>query len=126
MSDLWTTEQITAHATWLRRTHGDSLESLTINETAEDHGINTDGWHGEQWDAYGDAVQKILNAAPDLTDWAINLGADGLEPSDEHVEITEGTHIGVRIHFAFDPDLPQEIRQQVINALRQDIHIASF
>lgn len=71
-------------------------------------------------------IHELITATMPLPFWAVNLHADGLEPSSEHVEITEGTHIGVRIHFAFDPDLPQEIREQVINALRQDIHIAGF
>jgi hypothetical protein len=66
----------------------------------------------------GNAVGAVSSAH-----WLVGLGADGLEADPRTVEITEGTHIGVRIFFAFDPDLPEEIREQVIDALREDIHV---
>lgn len=114
---------------------GEMMESGHVPsvETSEDGSARTwpellepDGEETPEYLAAMRSVTDLIRDAADVSAWAVNLGADGLEPSSEHVEITEGAHIGVRIHFAFDPDLPQEIRQQVINALRQDIHIASF
>jgi hypothetical protein len=113
----WTPEQITAHATWLRATHGDSLESLTISETADDHGINVDDWTGDDWDDYSDAVQKILRATPDLTEWAIGLGAHGLRPGSDYIDLGPSGQPGARIHFAFHPDLPDGLRASVIAAV---------
>lgn len=74
MTDRWTTDQITAHATSLRTTHGDNIDALTIAETADDHGINSDGWKGSDWDAYIEAVEEILST-PGLTDQPLDLDA---------------------------------------------------
>jgi hypothetical protein len=92
------------------RTWGDLLDNTGLAEVAR----RIHGLIGEAGNAVGAA-----NSAR----WLVGLGADGLEADPRTVEITEGTHIGVRIHFAFDPDLPAEIREQVIDALRDDIRI---
>ncbi|MEU1273053.1 hypothetical protein [Streptomyces sp. NPDC005799] len=95
------------------QTWGDVLDNEGLAETARKiHALI-----GEA----GNAVGAINSAR-----WLVGLGADGLEADPRTVEITEGTHIGVRIHFAFDPDLPEEIREQVIDALREDIRITDF
>lgn len=122
MTDRWTTDQITDHAKWLRATHGDSLESLTITETAADHGIDVSGWQGDEWDAYIEAVEKLLDSAPDLTDWSLALGADDLEPSDDHV-ISLGADDKpiARIHFAFEPGMPEDMRTALVQGIGQAI-----
>ena len=95
------------------QTWGDILDNTGLAEAARLIHALTGG--------AGNAVGAVNSAH-----WLVNLGTDGLEADPRTVEITEGTHIGVRIHFAFDPDLPEEIREQVIDALREDIRIADF
>lgn len=63
MTRLWTPAQITAHAAWLRTTHGESPDALVIAETADQHGVDVDGFTGPDWDAYIEAVEEALDAA---------------------------------------------------------------
>ena len=114
----YTDDQLTAHAVWLLKTHGDSLESLTITETASDHGIDTSQWGGDEWDAYVEAVEKVIHAAPALTEWAIRLGADGLQPSDEHViTLDAGPRSIARIHFAFEPGMDDDMCTALVEGI---------
>jgi len=122
MTERWTPEQITAHATWLRKTHGDDVETLSITETADDHGVNITDFTGEDWDAYIEAVEKVLRSAPDLTEWAIDLGAAGLEPSDEHVITLDADDKPIaRIHFAFEPGMDDDMRTALVQGIGQAI-----
>lgn len=122
MTDRWTSEQITAHATWLLRTHGESLESLTITETAADHGIDVSDWGGDEWDAYVEDAEKLVRSARDLTDWAISLGADGLVPDVHRIDIgwSDGP-LQARLLIAFDKDMPDDEREQLAEDLRNAI-----
>jgi hypothetical protein len=61
MTDLWTPAQITAHATWLRTTHGASVDALVIAETADQH-VDVSNFTGPDWDAYTEAVEQALDA----------------------------------------------------------------
>jgi hypothetical protein len=61
MPNLWTPAQITAHAAWLRTTHGDSPDALVIAETADNHG-DVSSFTGPDWDAYIEAVEQALDA----------------------------------------------------------------
>lgn len=62
MTTLWTPAQITAHAAWLRTTHGASADALVIAETADrPGGIDVDGFTGSDWDTYIEAVEQALD-----------------------------------------------------------------
>ncbi|MFI6491258.1 hypothetical protein [Streptomyces sp. NPDC050564] len=118
----WFDDQITAHAIWLQKTHGDSLETLTVTETADDHGMDTSDWRGEDWDAYIDAVWKILRNAPNLTEWAINLGADGLQPDEHQLTWSAGDQPIVRVHLAFHSGMHAEARDYLVTAVGEALH----
>lgn len=122
MTDRWTPEQITAHATWLRKTHGDEVETLSITETADDHGVDVIDFTGDDWDAYTEAVEKVLRSAPDLTEWEIGLGADNLQPGARSIDIgwTDGP-LQARLHVAFAADMPQAERDQLLTDLSDAI-----
>lgn len=109
---------------------GERMEDSTVASTKD--GTASLTWaallvpEGDTYEAFDEpqrAIHKLINRAADTSRWAVDLGADGLEPSDEHVDIAEGIRIGVRVHFAFHPDLPGEIRRQVIDAIREDIAV---
>lgn len=77
----------------------------------------------EQFGEAQRAIDDLLGKAADVSDWAINLGADGLEPSDEHL-ITVNADNGVerpiaRIHFAFEPGMPEELRTAFVQGIGQ-------
>lgn len=61
-------------------------------------------------------IHELVTAVMPLPFWAVNLHADGLEPSDEHV-ITLGADDKpiARIHFAFEPDMDEDTRRAVIS-----------
>ncbi|WP_428956163.1 hypothetical protein [Streptomyces sp. cg35] len=73
----------------------------------------------DQWHTALRAVDALVEDAADVSEWAVNLGADDLEPSSHHVDIAEDRPL-VRIHFAFHPDMPDDIRQRVIAAVRDE------
>ena len=71
--------------------------------------------------AYSEAQRRIyglITGAADVSEWAVNLGADNLQPTAHLIEI-EGPDggVAVRLHFAFDPDMPGGIRDEVVNDL---------
>ncbi|MFD6294550.1 hypothetical protein ACFWFU_07065 [Streptomyces sp. NPDC060235] len=61
------------------------------------------------------------SAAPsvDLSEWANNLATDGLEPSANVLNIDGDDKPIVRLHMAFDPDMPERARQGFGLALAQ-------
>ncbi|WP_372344669.1 hypothetical protein [Streptomyces sp. KL116D] len=74
-------------------------------------------------EAFGEAQRKIhdlIQGAADTSRWAVDLGADDLKPSGERVDIAEDGKALVRIHFAFHPDMPAELRASVIAAVRDE------
>lgn len=96
---------------------GAFIDSTVVDSDPE---TGTEPVTGRTWDQLDEeefgkahrAIDDILGRAADVSDWAIELGADGLEPDEEHVDIA-----GARIHFAFDPGMPEEMRASVIAAV---------
>jgi hypothetical protein len=80
-----------------------------------------------QWDQLGDndfdtaqrAVDDLLTSSADLSEWAVNLGADGLEPSPDQVTVNGDDRPIVRVHFAFDSAMPTAARSAVVAGLGQ-------
>lgn len=81
---------------------------------------------GRTWDMlspddYGRAhraIDDLLGKAADTSTWAIDLGADRLEPSDEHVITIDGGGRPIaRIHFAFEPGMPDETRAEFVEGI---------
>ncbi|MBZ6085882.1 hypothetical protein KVH15_33405 [Streptomyces olivaceus] len=103
-----------------------SLPSAYIDSHREDD-------DGPTWDdlldekALGDAAGKIsalVEGAADTTRWAVDLGADGLEPSTEHaITLNAGRPIA-RIHFAFEPGMPEEMRTDLVEGIGDAINEA--
>lgn len=64
-----------------------------------------------------ESVVELVSGAADVSEWAINLGTDGLQPSTEY-EITLNTDRPVaRIHFAFAPTMPKGMRAALVQGL---------
>jgi hypothetical protein len=75
----------------------------------------------EDFEAAQRSIDTLLTRAADVSDWAVNLGADGLEPHADTVDIpTENGEIGVRILFAFHPKMTPKMRKIIIDAVRAD------
>lgn len=58
------------------------------------------------------AIDDLLGKAADVSEWAVNLGADGLEPDDRVVTAGENR---VRVHFAFAADISEADRADIVS-----------
>jgi hypothetical protein len=98
---------------------GERMEWTPIPSRPDDHWDDLDR---EDFDTAQRAINDLLGKAADVAEWAINLGADGLEPSDEHV-ITLGADDKpiARIHFAFEPGMPDDMRTALVQGIGQAI-----
>jgi hypothetical protein len=75
----------------------------------------------DDFEAAQDSVDRLLGDAVDVSRWAIDLGADGLMPDEQHIDILGGGRTVVRILFASDPDMPNELRQKLIQAINDAV-----
>ncbi|APY88204.1 hypothetical protein DCW30_05705 [Streptomyces alfalfae] len=111
MGDAWvpsveTTEDGSA------RTWKDLL--VTPDETGDD----------EDYTAFGEAQQKIhdlITGAADVSEWAVNLGADGLEPLPEQLSAQTDNGPWFRLHFAVRPDMPDDMRRALVEGVGSEI-----
>ncbi|MZE53789.1 hypothetical protein GTY86_35705 [Streptomyces sp. SID5770] len=82
-----------------------------------------EGWHWDEAldeDQFDEAQRKIhglIVGAADLSEWAVNLGADGLEPYDGQLTLDGGSKPIARIHFAFAPDMPEDMRIALVQGV---------
>ncbi len=59
------------------------------------------------------SIHDLINGAADVSEWAVELGADGLEPSEQQLTLGRGEP-RVRIHFAFAPDMSETDRRDFV------------
>lgn len=64
-------------------------------------------------------IHALVEGAADVSEWAVNLGADGLEPSLHVLNLDGDSKPIVRLHMAFDPAMPEGARQRFGLALAQ-------
>ncbi|WP_051338600.1 hypothetical protein [Streptomyces flavidovirens] len=93
-----------------------------------------EGWHWDEAldeDQFHAAQQKIhdlINGAADVSAWAVNLGADGLEPDEHTFGFAAGDKPIIRVHFAFAPELSDEARDAFVTGLGEaaarEMHLA--
>lgn len=83
--------------------------------------LNPDGDDTNEFKAARQQIDDLISRAADLSGWAVDLGADELEPADECLSLKgDGAPI-VRIHFAFAPTVADDVRQHVIGGVAQAI-----
>ncbi|KJK40252.1 hypothetical protein UK15_07850 [Streptomyces variegatus] len=98
----------------------DEWDSLAISEDLSER----DPWRSLGPDQFKIACGKVVDLATealDLSTWAVNLGADGLQATDHTVQLGvdpgDGDRPRVRLHFAFHPDMPDADRDHFVMAL---------
>ncbi|MDT0409912.1 MULTISPECIES: hypothetical protein [Streptomyces] len=102
---------------------GEGMEDAYVDST-----LNADG-EGKTWadllpyeadrgEAYNAAQRKIHELIPgaDLSQWAVDLGADGLEPAEAHLNLGADRPLA-RIHFAFAPDADEDTRIALVKGV---------
>lgn len=76
----------------------------------------------DEFDESKNAIADLIRGAADTSRWAIDLGADGLVPFTEHaITLNAGRPIA-RIHFAFEPEMPEEMRDHLVAGLGEAIN----
>lgn len=74
----------------------------------------------EQFDDAQRKIHGLITGAVCLSDWAVDLGADGLVP-DGHVITIGGEQTAARIHFAFAPGLDDGQRAAIVHAVAHHV-----
>jgi hypothetical protein len=67
------------------------------------------------------AIDDLLGKAADTSAWAVNLGADGLQPDERQFDVNAGDKVIARVHFAFDPDMADDMRDLLVTGLHDAI-----
>lgn len=103
---------------------GEAMEDSAVQST--DDGTTSLTWaellvpEGGSYEAFDEPQRKIhdlINHAADVSEWAINLGADGLEPEEHQFTLNAGPRPIIRVHFAFAPELSEEARTAFVEGL---------
>ncbi|MFJ4682001.1 hypothetical protein [Streptomyces sp. NPDC088789] len=123
----YTDDDLRAEAARQHYTATEDPDYMGVGEQMEGRDVTPDGgvaWNDfsdETFDAAQRSIHDLINGAADVSRWAINLGADGLEPLDSSLAMS--TTIGplVRIHFAVRPDMPEEMRTALIEGVGMEI-----
>lgn len=115
------------------------VASLAPQHTAEDGDGQLNDADGATWsqllppevddcEAYDLAQNQIydrITGAANLSEWAVNLGADGLEPVGANLNIQDTAGDDrVRLHFAFAPDMDKAARQALVDRVADVIRTA--
>jgi hypothetical protein len=76
----------------------------------------------DQLDETGDALLEVLDRAADTSRWAVDLGADQLQPGTRAIDI--GWNNGplmARIHISYAANMPDDEREQLVTDLSNAI-----
>jgi hypothetical protein len=86
--------------------------------------MDDEEWRSLSADDFNSAQRKIhdlINGAADVSEWAINLGADGLEPLPEQMSAQTDNGPWFRLHFAVRPDMPDDMRRALVEGVGTEI-----
>jgi hypothetical protein len=99
-------------------------EQMQDQEVTPDGGVAWDDFRDETFEAAQRSIHDLINGAANVSEWAVNLGADNLQPSTEHeITLNAGRPIA-RIQFAFEPDMPEEMRTLLVEGIGDAINEA--
>ncbi len=74
-----------------------------------------------EFDAPRDAIHDLITGAADVSAWAVQLGADGLQPEDHSITIKAAERPLARIHFAFEPGMSDDMRTALVEGISQSL-----
>lgn len=69
-----------------------------------------------------DAIHDLINEAANLSSWAVELGADGLKPSETAITMSGDEQPVARIHLAFGPGISHEMQSGLIASINEAAH----
>lgn len=89
-------------------------EMMEGHEVTPDGGVNWDDFSYETHDRAAGEIHSLIVGAADVSEWAVSLGADKLEPSDSHVTLKVAEGVAARVHFAFGAGVDDEAQAELI------------
>ncbi|MEU9198874.1 hypothetical protein [Streptomyces sp. NPDC048332] len=132
MSDQpYTNDDLIAEAARQHATLTEDPDFMGVGEAMEGAGIESQGPEEDeegfvdpaaqawQWDELLDEdefsaaqrkIHDLINGAADVSAWAVQLGADGLQPEDHTLSVDADDRPLVRLHMAFAPELDDAAR----------------
>lgn len=107
---------------------GEQMDGSHVESTITDEDPDFQP-EGNTWDALAphdfEAAQRdihsLINSAADVSEWAVNLGADGLEPLPEQLSAQTDNGPWFRLHFAVRPDMPDHMRRALVEGVALEI-----
>lgn len=147
MDEPYTDEDLRAEAARQHATLTEDPDFMGIGEGMEDHYVESTvidedpdfAPEGSTWsellpynhddgNAYNAAQRKIhalITGAADVSMWAVELGADGLEPSKSCISVHGDEKPIFRMHFAFHPDMPVSMRVAFVEGIGSALNAAN-
>ncbi|MFE2639517.1 hypothetical protein ACFXKF_32945 [Streptomyces scopuliridis] len=77
---------------------------------------------GRAYSTATDAIYDLIGEAANLSSWAVELGADGLEPSETAITVGGAEQPVARIHLAFESGVSHEMRSGLIASINEAVH----
>lgn len=121
MTDPYTRDDLIAEAARQHKTLTEGPDFMGIGEAMDSAPIPSrpaDDWDDlpeNDFAAAHSAIDDLINRAANTSEWAIALGADGLEPHPGFLDLGHsGQPPQVRIHFAFSADMAEDARADLI------------
>lgn len=124
----YTDDDLRAEAARQHHTSVEDPDFMGTGEQMQDQEITVGG--GVAWDDFRDetfeaaqrSIHDLITGAADVSAWAVNLGADGLESSTEHaITVQRGGRPIARIHFAFEPGMDTDLRDALVEGIGEAI-----
>ena len=106
---------------------GEQMEDAVVESTEDGTDLTwaqllvPDGVTYEAFDEPQRKIHDLISHAADVSEWAVNLGADGLEPDGHVLTVGASGRPIARIHFAFEPDMPDDMRTALVEGIGQAI-----
>ncbi|MFD3310095.1 hypothetical protein [Streptomyces sp. NPDC058694] len=119
----YTTADLLAEAARQHKAATEDPDFPGIGEQMEGHKIPSRGdfqWdqlNRDDFDTAQFAIDDLLGKAADVSRWAIDLGADALEPEEHQFTLSAGERPIIRVHFGFAPGLSDEARAAFVEGL---------
>ncbi|ELP62832.1 hypothetical protein PV735_11220 [Streptomyces turgidiscabies] len=96
-------------------------EQMQDQEIVPDGGVTWDDFSEGTFEAAQRSIHDLINGAANVSEWAVDIGADGLEPLDSVLSMQTSTGPLARIHFAVRPDMPERLRRALVEGLAVEI-----
>ncbi|MFF9074550.1 hypothetical protein ACF1A9_19940 [Streptomyces sp. NPDC014872] len=110
---------------------GESMGTEAVPSTNPTHTweqlLPHDADDGKAYSTATGAVHDLISRAVNLSTWAVEMGVDGLKPSETAFTVSSGEQPIGRIHLAFGPGMSHEMRSGLIASISHavDAHLRS-